>query len=381
MPHQLPLNKINQESYFKRRMVYLECKTLRIDPPLFVFIFLLAATGLLILFSASNQNMGMMLKQTIWLFLGFTILFIFAYISPKCYQQWTPWIFFVGLLLLIALLIFGNVNKGSRRWFDLGFFHLQPSEIMKLAMPMMLAHYFSDKELPPKAISLMVSLFLLALPVILTAKQPDLGTAIIIAVSGLCVLLLVGLNWQLICTFLSIGALSMPILWHFMHTYQKERVLTFLNPERDSLGSGYHIIQSEIALGSGGLFGKGWLHGTQSHLQFLPAHTTDFIFAVDGEELGFIGCLILLAILFAIFIRCFYITSRAQDTFTRLLSGSLSLTFIFSAFVNIGMVIGILPVVGVPLPLISYGGSSIITTMAGFGVIMSIHTHRKLWSS
>ena len=218
----------------------------------------------------------------------------------------------------------------------------------------------------------MVSLLLLGFPVILTAKQPDLGTAIIIAVSALCVLLLAGLNWRLIFAFLSVGALSTPILWHFMHTYQKERVLTFLNPEHDPLGSGYHIIQSKIALGSGGLFGKGWLHGTQSHLQFLPAHATDFIFAVNGEELGFIGCLTLLTILFAIFIRCFYISSQAQDTFTRLLSGSLSLTFILSALVNIGMVVGILPVVGIPLPLVSYGGSSIITTMAGFGMIMSI---------
>lgn len=381
MTNQPLLNKVSQESHLKRRTAYLWWEALRIDSPLLVFIFLLAATGLLILFSASNQNTDVMLKQTVWLFLGFTVLFIFAYISPVVYQQLAPWVFIVGLLLLIFVLIFGNVDKGSHRWFNLGFFHLQPSEIMKLAMPMMLAHYFSDKELPPKGIPLIVALLLLAFPMILTAKQPDLGTAIIIAISGLCILLLVGLNWQLICTFLSIGALSTPILWRFMHTYQKERVLTLLNPERDPLGSGYHIIQSKIALGSGGLFGKGWLHGTQSHFQFLPAHATDFIFAVNGEELGFIGCLILLTILFAVFIRCFYISSQAQDTFTRLLSGSLSLTFILSALVNIGMVVGILPVVGIPLPLVSYGGSSVITTMAGFGMIMSIHTHRKLWSS
>lgn len=381
MLNQSLLNKVSQELNPKRRIAYLLWKALRIDPLLLVFIFLLAMTGLLILFSASNQNTGVMLKQTIWLFLGFTVLFIFTYISPVVYQQLAPWIFVIGLLLLTFVLIFGNVSKGSHRWFDLGFFHLQPSEIMKLAIPMMLAHYFSDKELPPKGIPLMVSLLLLAFPMILTAKQPDLGTAIIIAVSGLCILLLVGLNWQSIFAFLSVGVLSIPILWHFMHTYQKERVLTLLNPERDPLGSGYHIIQSKIALGSGGLFGKGWLHGTQSHFQFLPAHATDFIFAVNGEEMGFIGCLILLTILFAIFIRCFYISSQAQDTFTRLLSGSLSLTFILSALVNISMVVGILPVVGIPLPLVSYGGSSIITTMAGFGMIMSIHTHRKLWSS
>ena len=321
-----------------------------------------------------------MLKQTMWLLVGFLVMFVFSYIPPKLYYQWTPWIFWGGILLLVGVLVFGNVSNGARRWFDLGFFHLQPSEIMKLAVPMMLAYHFNHKQLPPKCKSLIVALVLLILPVVLTAKQPDLGTAIIIATSGLCILLLAGINWKLIFIFLLLGALSTPVLWHFMHSYQKERVLTFLNPERDPLGSGYHIIQSKIALGSGGVFGKGWLHGTQSHLQFLPAHATDFIFAVTGEELGLVGCLFLFSLFLAVFIRGLSISNQAQDTFTRLLSGSLSLTFILATYINIGMVVGILPVVGVPLPLISYGGSSIITTMSGFGIIISIHTHRKLWS-
>ena len=333
------------------------------------------------MFSASNQNTNVIFKQIFWLLLGFLVMFIFSYLPPKFYYRWTPWIFSAGLLLLIGVLIFGNINNGVSRWFDFGFFHLQPSEIMKLATPMMLSYYLNDKQLPPKIKSLIIPLIFLILPVILTIKQPDLGTAIIIAASGLCVLLLSGIHWKLIITFLSLDTLSIPILWHFMHDYQKERILIFLNPERDPLGSGYHIIQSKIAIGSGGLFGKGWLHGTQSHLQFLPAHTTDFIFAVIGEELGLIGCLFLLILFLAVCIRGLYISTQAQDTFSRLLSGSLSLTFILSTFINIGMVIGILPVVGIPLPLISYGGSSIITIMAGFGMIMSVHKHRKLWSS
>lgn len=362
-------------------MSQLRWRSLHIDPPLVVFLFVLAGLGLFILFSASNENPDIIIKQSLRLALAFAVMFVFAYIPPKRYYQWAPWIYTIGLLLLIAVLFFGEIDKGARRWLDLGFLKFQPSEIMMLAMPMMIARYLSDKQLPPKLTPLVCSCLLLVIPVLLTAKQPDLGTAIIIAASGFCALLLAGLSWRLILSLIGIAAVSSPIVWHFMHQYQKERVLTFLNPERDPLGSGYHIIQSKIAIGSGGLFGKGWLQGTQSHLQFLPAHSTDFIFAVNGEELGFVGCILLLTVLLAVFARCLYISSQAQDTFTRILSGSLSLTFIISAFINIGMVVGILPVVGVPLPLISYGGSSMVIIMAGFGMIMSIHTHRKLWSS
>lgn len=362
-------------------MSHLRWRSLHVDPPLLVFLFVLACIGLFILFSASNQHINVVVKQCIRLGFAFAIMFIFANISPKRYYQWAPWIYTIGLILLVMVLFVGEVNKGARRWLDLGLFNFQPSEIMRLAMPMMIARYLSDKELPPKLVPLICSCLLLIIPVLLTAKQPDLGTAIIIATSGFCALFLAGLSWRLILSLIGVAAVSSPIVWHFMHQYQKERVLTFLNPERDPLGSGYHIIQSKIAIGSGGFFGKGWLHGTQSHLQFLPAHTTDFIFAVNGEELGFIGCILLLTVFLAIFARCIYISSQAQDTFSRILSGSLSLIFIISAFINVGMVVGILPVVGVPLPLVSYGGSSMVIMMAAFGIIMSIHTHRKLWPS
>lgn len=373
--------KHHYESRLKRKMARLKWRTLHIDPSLLVLLLVLAAVGLFILFSASNQNSNIVQKQSLRFVIAFTSMLIFAQISPKRYHQWAPWLFSIALLLLITVLFAGKVDKGARRWLDLGLFNFQPSEIMKLALPLALARYLCDKELPPKAMTLFISCLILAAPVFLTAKEPDLGTAVIIAASGFCVLLLAGISWKLILSLIGLAGLSLPVLWHYMHAYQKERVLTFLNPERDPLGSGYHIIQSKIAIGSGGLFGKGWLQGTQSHLHFLPAHATDFIFAVNGEELGFIGGFLLLLLFTAIFARGLYISSRAQDTFTRLLAGSLSLTFIISAFVNIGMVIGILPVVGVPLPLVSYGGSSMLIFMTGFGMIMSIHTHRKLWSS
>ncbi len=365
----------------KRRTKSLRWYSLHLDPPLMFLLILIIGFGLFILFSASNESGAILWKQLLRVIIGFAILFLFAQIPPKRYYDWAPWVFAGILLMLIIVVFFGHVDKGARRWLNVGFFHFQPSEVMKLVMPMMLARYFSDKELPPHLAPLIASVMMLLIPVLLIAKQPDLGTAIMIGISGVCVLFLAGLSWRLILTLIGLGALSTPILWHFMHTYQKERVLTFINPERDPLGSGYHIIQSKIAIGSGGFFGKGWLHGTQSHLSFLPAHMTDFIFAVNAEELGFLGCLILMTIFLAIFIRTLYISNQAQDTFSRLLAGSLSLTFILSTFVNIGMVVGLLPVVGVPLPLISYGGSSIVTMMAGFGIIMSIHTHRKLWTS
>jgi rod shape determining protein RodA len=244
----------------------------------------------------------------------------------------------------------------------------------------MLASYFDNKDLPPKAKISLIAVSLLALPTLLIAKQPDLGTGILIALSGSLVILLAGISWQFITSMLGLGLLSAPILWHHLHTYQKARILTFLNPERDPLGSGYHIIQSKIAIGSGGIWGKGWLHGTQSHLHFLPEHTTDFIFAVASEEFGLIGCLIILITFCLVLWRCIVISIQAQTTFSRLLSGGLAFTIAFCALINIGMVIGILPVVGVPLPLISYGGSSMVTTLLSFGMIMSTHTHRKLLS-
>jgi rod shape determining protein RodA len=355
--------------------------TLHLDPWLLMGLLCLILFGLMILYSASNENDGMIEKQLIRLGLGFVVMFIFAQIPPKRYYQWTPWVFALGLFLLIAVLFVGQVQQGARRWFDLKVFNFQPSEIMKLAMPMMLAWVLSNRTLPPKFYWILIAGIILVIPVLLTAKQPDLGTAIMIAFSGLSVLVLAGISWGLVISFLLAIAAAAPFLWHHMHDYQRKRILTLINPESDPLGSGYHIIQSKIAIGSGGVWGKGWLQGSQSHLSFLPAHTTDFIFAVNGEELGLLGCILLLALFLAILLRCLYISTQAQNNYARLLAGSLSLTFILCAWVNIGMVVGILPVVGIPLPLVSYGGSSLLTIMAGFGMIMSIHGHRTLWAS
>ena len=281
--------------------------------------------------------------------------------------------------MLIAVLVIGEVGKGAQRWLDLGLFRFQPSEIMKLAVPMMVAWFLSEHGLPPSGRRLLMATFILLVPTLLVAKQPDLGTALLIASSGLFVLLLAGLRWRVVFGIVVILAAAAPVVWNYLlHDYQRRRVLTFLNPENDPLGAGYHIIQSTIAIGSGGAYGKGWLNGTQSHLDFLPERSTDFIFAVFSEEFGFLGALLLLALYLMIIGRGLYIAFQAQDTYSRLLAGSITLTFFVYLFVNIGMVSGILPVVGVPLPLISYGGTSMVTLMAGFGMLMAIRTHRKL---
>jgi rod shape determining protein RodA len=275
-------------------------------------------------------------------------------------------------------LIFGDAGKGAQRWLNLVLFRFQPSEIMKIAVPIMVAWYLADNPLPPSRKHLFYATMLIIVPVILIIKQPDLGTALLIASSGVFVLLLAGIRWKQVTIIIMCLAVSAPLFWYNLHDYQKSRVLTFLNPEMDPLGTGYHIIQSKIAIGSGGLYGKGWLNGSQSHLKFLPERSTDFIFAVFGEEFGFIGILFILSLYLFIIIRGLYIATQAQDSFTRLLAGSLILTFFVYAFVNIGMVTGLLPVVGLPLPLVSYGGTSMVTLMAAFGILMSIHTHRKL---
>lgn len=369
------------QNRLKDKIRHSDWQTLHLDPWLLLGLFALILFGMLILYSASNESSGIVEKQLIRLALGFVVMFIFAQIPPQRYYQWSPWLYVIGLLLLVAVLFVGQVQQGARRWFDLKIMNFQPSEIMKLAMPMMLAWFLSEKTLPPKFRWIFVGGILLIIPVLLTAKQPDLGTAIMIAMAGMSVLVLAGMNWGLIISSLLIMAAAAPLLWHHMHDYQRKRILMLINPESDPLGSGYHIIQSKIAIGSGGILGKGWLQGSQSHLSFLPAHTTDFIFAVNGEELGLFGCILLIAIFLGILMRCLYISVQAQNTYGRLLAGSLSLTFIMCALVNIGMVIGILPVVGIPLPLVSYGGSSLLTIMAGFGIIMSIHGHRTLWAN
>jgi rod shape determining protein RodA len=293
-------------------------------------------------------------------------------------QRLTPWAFIIGILLLLAVLIGGTTSGGAQRWLDLYFFRFQPSEMMKLAVPMMVAWYLADVRLPPNRFQLLASGIMIAVPMLMIAKQPDLGTALLIASAGFFVLFLAGLHWRIMIFLGVLAGAAAPLVWHYMHEYQRQRVITFLNPENDPLGTGYHIIQSKIAIGSGGLFGKGWLNGTQSQLDFLPERSTDFIFAVLAEEFGFIGILALFAFYVFIVVRGILIAIQAQDTYTRLLAGSLSMTFFVYVIVNTGMVTGILPVVGLPLPAISYGGTSIVTLMAGFGILMSIHTHRKL---
>lgn len=352
---------------------------LHLDMPLIAGLVLLVIFGLLVLFSASGESQGQLNRQIIRLAIGFLAMFFIAWIPPRVYQKWTPFIFAAGILLLLAVVFVGEKGKGAQRWLDLGFFRFQPSEIMKLAVPMMLAWYFSERALPPKLREIMVAAVLIAIPTGLIMIQPDLGTSILIASSGVFIIFLAGIQWRVLIAFTVVAIIYAPIHWFYvMQAYQKQRVFTFLDPEKDPLGSGYHIIQSKIAIGSGGIKGKGWLEGTQSQLEFLPERNTDFIFAVLGEEFGLYGIVLLLSIYLWIIGRGLYIAAQAQDTYTRLLAGAITLTFFVYVFVNIGMVTGILPVVGLPLPLVSYGGTSMVTMMASFGILMGIHTHKKL---
>lgn len=356
-------------------------KSLYIDLPLLGLLLLLICLGLFILYSASNQNMGMLFRQSMRLLLAMSIMMVFAFIPPHKYKLWTPWIYSVGLTLLIAVMLMGKIGKGAQRWLDLGFFRFQPSEIMKLAVPMMASWYIDRKSLPIDFRTLFIAALFIFIPAILIAKQPDLGTALMVIAAGLCVIFLAGIRMRIVLLITLALSLAAPLLWHVMHDYQKLRIITLLNPEHDPLGAGYHIIQSKIAIGSGGAFGKGWLTGSQSHLNFLPEHATDFIFAVSGEEFGFVGSFILIVLVVLISLRSLSIARHAQTCFTRLLATSLAMTFFLSAFVNIGMVMGILPVVGIPLPLVSYGGSAMVTFLASFGILMSISSHRILFNN
>jgi len=353
-------------------------ETLHLDAPLLICLLALSVISLFVLYSASGQNIDVIWRQSVRLGVAFLMMLALAQLNPASLKRWTPWLFGLGIALLLAVLWFGQTGKGAQRWLDLGFFRFQPSEMLKLAVPMMVAWYLSDHPLPPTMKRLLMACLIIVIPTLLIAKQPDLGTALLIAVAGIFVLLFSGISWRLIFASGAVLAAGAPILWHFMHDYQRQRVLTFLNPEASPLGAGYHIIQSKIAIGSGGLYGKGWLNGTQSQLNFLPERSTDFIFAAYAEEFGLFGILVLLAVYLLIIMRGLLIASQAQDSYTRLLGGSIVMTFFIYIFVNIGMVTGLLPVVGVPLPLISYGGTSMVTLMAGFGILMSIHTHRKL---
>jgi rod shape determining protein RodA len=351
---------------------------LHIDAPLLIALIAVSAFGLTVLYSAGGGDIALIERQLVRLGIAFTGMLVVAQLPPVMLQRLTPWLFVLGVLFLLAVLIGGEISGGAQRWLNLYFVRFQPSEMMKLAVPMMVAWYLADTRLPPNRWQLLASATLIAVPMLMIAKQPDLGTALLIASSGFFVVFLAGLQWRLLAFFTVLLAAAAPVLWHFMHDYQRQRVITFLSPESDPLGSGYHIIQSKIAIGSGGLLGKGWMNGTQSQLDFLPERSTDFIFAVLGEEFGFIGILMLFALYTAMVVRGIMITIHAQDTYTRLLAGSLSMTFCVYFIVNTGMVTGMLPVVGLPLPMISYGGTSIVTLMAGFGILMSIQTHRKL---
>lgn len=351
---------------------------LHVDLPLLTGLILLSAFGLLVLFSASGQDLAQVNKQ-LWRFaLAYGVMLFLAQIPPSRLHRLTPWLYGATLLMLAAVTLFGVIGKGAQRWLDIGFLRFQPSEFAKLTVPLMISWLLSAKPLPPRWPRVMIAGLVFVLPAVLIAEQPDLGTALLVASAGIFALFLAGMSWRLIGLLGFLAAAALPLLWFSMRTYQRQRVFTLLNPEQDPLGTGYHIIQSKIAIGSGGLYGKGWLYGTQSHLDFLPESSTDFIFAVLGEELGLIGILLLLGLYLFVILRGLYIATQAQDSFARLLAGSLTLVFFVYIFVNTGMVSGILPVVGVPLPLISYGGTSLVTIMAGFGILMSIHTHRKL---
>jgi rod shape determining protein RodA len=361
---------------YKRSLAY----RLHIDLPLLFGLLALCSLGLIVLFSAGGQDINLVIRQGIRIALAFILMLIFTQFSPAQLARWSFWVYVTGVLLLIIVLVAGDVGKGAQRWLDLGIFRFQPSEVMKLAVPMVVAWYFSDSSLPPDSKRVMVACMLVIIPVILIGKQPDLGTALLVGIAGFSVLFIANISWRLIAGLLSLVALSTPVLWYFMHDYQKKRVLMLLNPEQDPLGSGYHIIQSKIAIGSGGMYGKGWLNGTQSHLEFLPERSTDFIFSVYCEEFGFMGVMLLLGLYIFVIARGLYISMNAQDTYGRLLGSGLILTFFVYIFVNMGMVTGQLPVVGVPLPLISHGGTSMVTLVVGFGILMSIHSHRRLLS-
>ena len=353
-----------------------------LDGPLTGVLALIVTIGVLVVYSASGQNWKMVEHHLANIAIAVTAMLALAkFASPQHLRLFSPIAYVLGIVLLIVVDVTGHIGKGAQRWLDIGFMRFQPSEIMKLAVPMVCAWYLHERPLPPKFRDLVVMAVLIGIPTAMIITQPDLGTALLIAASGLIVTLLAGLQIQIIL-------ISIPLLggvawagWHFIHDYQRQRILTFLNPETDRLGAGYHIIQSQIAIGSGGVFGKGYMNGSQAQLEFLPERSTDFIFAVIGEEFGLLGQLLILSLYGVVIGRALYLAMQGQDTFARLTGGAIALSFFVYAFVNSGMVSGILPVVGVPLPLISYGGTSLVTLLAGFGILMSLHSHRKLIGS
>src|SRR5690554_5502885 len=352
---------------------------LHLDPILLFLLLGLISAGLFVLYSGADRNIEVVEAQLFRLGLAIVVMLVFAQLDPSVFRRWAPWLYVFGVIALLAVLLVGSGAKGAQRWLAIpGLPRFQPSELMKLAVPLAVAWFMAKRSVPPKLSDLLQAFILIIVPTLLILKQPDLGTSILIMATGISVMFFAGMSWRLILSLIALATAIAPMMWLFvMRDYQKTRVLTFLNPESDPLGSGWNIIQSKTAIGSGGIEGKGWLQGTQSQLEFLPESHTDFIIAVLAEELGLIGVLLLLTLYFFIIMRCLYLSSRCETLFARLVSGSLAVTFFIYVFVNIGMVSGILPVVGVPLPLVSYGGTSVISLLAAFGVIMSMVTHNK----
>jgi len=356
----------------------MDLQRLHIDKTLFYALVALAGVSLLAVYSAAGKDIGTAVNHIVRLGVGFGVMVAVAQVRPETIERWSPYVFAAALVLLVFVLAVGTIGKGAQRWLHLGVVRFQPSELMKLGLPMMLAWYFSRGDLPPSMFRLGVAFVIAAVPAALIAKQPDLGTAALVFAAGAFTLFLAGMRWAVLVTVGLALAAAMPLAWNFMHDYQRHRILTLFNPEADPLGTGYHTIQSMIAVGSGGFYGKGWLNSSQAHLEYLPEAGTDFIFAVFAEEFGLIGSLVLLGLFIFIGLRAMMIAFLAQDAYSRLVAGGIALIFFFSFFVNIGMVTGVLPIVGVPLPVMSYGGSSILTVMASFGILMSIHTHRRI---
>jgi rod shape determining protein RodA len=370
--HRLVTRKSEPLTDFTRLM-----RQLNVDGPLLGGILLISAFGLAVLYSAVGESMRLTMNQLIRLGIAMVGMIVIAQMPPDFLRRWTPLAYLAGLILLVLVLTTGDVGQGAQRWLDLGI-RFQPSEIMKLAVPMMAAWYLHDRPIPPRPGQLLIVAIIIIVPTLLIARQPDLGTSLLIAAAGIIVIVLAGISIRLM---IALGVMAVPgayLLWTLMQDYQKQRVLTLLNPDSDPLGAGYNIIQSKIAIGSGGLFGKGWTNGSQAQLEFLPERDTDFIFAVLGEEFGLLGVIALLCLYMFVVGRGLYIATQARDTYSRLLAGSISLTFFVYVFVNTAMVTGLVPVVGIPLPLVSFGGTSMVTLMAGFGILMSIHSHRKL---
>ncbi len=352
--------------------------TIQLDRPLFFALLFVAGLSLLILYSATGQNLDVVIRHALRLTAGFGLMLAIAQLRPETLARWTPYLYAFGLVLLLVVLAAGSVSKGAQRWLNLGVVRIQPSEIMKLALPMMLGWYFARTSVPPRLWQLAVAALIILIPALMVARQPDLGTAVLIIGAGGFILFLAGMGWRTMAAVAGLTLAALPLIWTYMHDYQRKRIFTLLDPTSDPLGTGYHTIQSMIAIGSGGFFGKGWLNSTQAHLEYLPESSTDFVFAVFAEEFGLLGIVVLLTVYLYIVGRGLMIAFFAQDTYTRLVAGGLALSFFLYFFINVGMVSGILPVVGVPLPLISYGGTSVVTLMAAFGMLMSIHTHRKI---